>query len=206
MNFRSITVSAAATLVLGLTIPSTATLAQTLQVIEPSRESLCPHPIKTLSLAATATPSLNAQDFSNPLPAGQGVRPLGGAGSNQVFRYTFNWKVPDKMCCEITKAVLVAHVRWNGPAGPSTAGNDTISIVHNNASVPGNGGYIWGANLSTQYNGAAPPNPLTKTITIPLNPAALAIANQGNHVSFSVQDDTTVESATLEISGCCVNH
>ena len=206
MTVRSVLGSIISALLLGLALPSIPALAQTLEVTEPNREVLCPHPIKTLHLTATATPSINQQDFPNPLPAGQSVRPLGGAGVNGVFRYTFNWKAPDKLCCEITKAVLTVQLKWNGPGGPSSAANDTISVIHNNASIPGLGGYIWGPNLQTPLAGNNPPAQQTKTITIPMNAAALAAATQGNHLSFSVQDDTTVVSATLDISGCCVTH
>jgi hypothetical protein len=127
---------------------------------------------------------------------------------NHVFRYTFNWKVPEKMCCQITKGRLIVKLKWNGPAGPSSAGNDSISIVHG-ASVAGQGGYIWGPNpntpSTTPHTGTTIPTS-PKTINIDLNAASLLNVNQGNRLSFAVQDDTTVESAVLELSGCCLDH
>lgn len=195
--------SVATGLFLGVSFLSGAVSAQEIKIGDPNREVLCPHPA-TLQLKATATPSVNAQDFPNPLPTGQGVGVLNQAAINHVFRYTFNWKVPEKMCCQITKGRLVVQLGWNGQPGGSSAGNDSISIVHG-ASVAGQGGYIWGPNFTTPYTGTTiPASP--KTIVIDLNAASLLNVNHDNRLSFGVQDDSTVQSAVLELSGCCLDH
>jgi hypothetical protein len=195
---RSMTVS----LCFGLFLLSGAAMSQELKIGEPNKEALCPHPA-TLQLQATAAPSINAQDFPNPLPAGQGVRVLNQAGTNQVFRYTFNWKVSEKLCCSITKGKLTVHFKW----APGAAGNDSVGIVHAGSSVAGQGGYIWGgagtAVATVPYTG---PALSPKTVVIDLNAASLQNASQDNRLSFGMQDDTTIESAVLEISGCCVDH
>jgi hypothetical protein len=190
-------------LFLGVSFLSGAVSAQEIKIGDPNKEVLCPHPA-TLQLQATATPSVNAQDFPNPLPAGQGVGVLNQAAIDHVFRYTFNWKVPAKMCCQITKGRLIVKLKWNGQPGPSSAGNDSIGIAHN-PPAPGQGGYIWGPNLNTPYTGTTIPTS-PKTIIIALSPASLSNVNNENRLSFAVQDDTTVESAVLELSGCCLNH
>jgi hypothetical protein len=199
--------SVATGLFLGVSFLFGAASAQEIKIGDPNKESLCPHPA-TLQLQATATPSVNAQDFPNPLPTGQGVGVLNQAATNHVFRYSFNWKTPEKLCCEITKGRLVVKLKWNGQPGPSTASNDTVGIVHG-ASVAGQGGYIWGPNpntpSTTPYTGTTiPASP--KMIVIDLNAASLMNVNHDNRLSFTVQDDTTVESAVLELSGCCLNH
>jgi hypothetical protein len=200
--------SVATGLFLGVSFLSGAVSAQEIKIGDPNKEVLCPHPA-TLQLQATATPSVNAQDFPTPLPAGQGVGVLNQAAIDHVFRYTFTWKVPEKLCCEITKGRLIVKLKWNGPAGPSSAGNDTIGIVHSGASVAGQGGYVWGSNPNTPsptpYTGMTIPTS-SKTINIDLNAASLLIVNHDNRLSFTVQDDTTVESAVLQLSGCCLNH
>jgi hypothetical protein len=43
-------------------------------------------------------------------------------------------------------------------------------------------------------------------INIDLNAASLLNVNHDNRLSFAVQDDTTVESAVLQLSGCCLDH
>jgi hypothetical protein len=204
MSVHFLRCSIATGLFLGVSFLSGAVSAQEIKIGDPNREVLCPHPA-TLQLQATATPSVNVQDFPNPLPTGQGIGVLNQAAINHIFRYTFNWKVPEKMCCQITKGRLVVKLKWNGPAGPSSAGNDSISIVHGGASVPNQGGYIWGPNFATPHGGnTIPPSP--KTIVIDLLQASLSNVNNDNRLSFAVQDDTTVESAVLELSGCCLDH
>jgi hypothetical protein len=192
--------SIAAGLFFGASLLSGTALAQELKIGGPNREVLCPHPA-TLTLQAAAAPSVNAVDFSSPLPSGQGVRVLNVAGTDQVYRYTFNWKVSDKLCCEISKGKLTIVFKYNN------GGNDTVGIVHNNVSVPGQGGYIWtgstaGLGTAPHTGGPLPP----KTVVINLNAASLANATHDNRLSFGMQDDSTIQSATLELSGCCVNH
>lgn len=201
MTLRSILLSATTGAL--VVVPSYLAVAQELQITDPNREVLCPHPAR-LHVAATATPSIDTQhDFTQPLPAGQGVRPLGGAGVNQIYRNTFHWKVSDRMCCEITRATLTAKVRWNGHTGPSTASNDTLAIVSANATVGQNWVYVWTNNRTAPYSGTnAPTSPAT--ITLNLDPAALALLNANQRISMQVQDDTTVESAELELGGCCL--
>src|SRR4051794_40276259 len=138
MQTHSISRLAGAGLFVGICVLSSAALAVEIKVGDPNKEALCPHPA-TLQLTAIATPSVSAVDFPNPLPSGQGVRVLNVAGTDQFFRYTFNWTVSDKLCCEIGKGKLTVKFKWNN------GGNDTVGIVHNGVSVPSQGGYIWGA-------------------------------------------------------------
>jgi hypothetical protein len=43
-------------------------------------------------------------------------------------------------------------------------------------------------------------------MVIDLNAASLQNVSRDNRLSFAMQDETTIESAVLELSGCCVDH
>jgi hypothetical protein len=166
----------------------------------------CPQP-GSLTLQATPAPSVHPADFP-PMGPTQSPALLNAPGNDQVnhiFRYTFNWTVSDKLCCEVTGATLTVNLKWNGGVGhPRTASNDKIAIMNNGMPVAGLERYIWGPDTSTVYTGNQIPNPPTKTIVMNMNANALLIANKGGRLSFQVEDDTTVEAATLQINGCCI--
>jgi hypothetical protein len=158
----------------------------------------CPHPY-TQALRSPGTPQ-GGPDFPAAW-AGHYASGLNSATPNHIFGYTFHTKFPspEKACCEITAAVLTIVVKCI----PDIPTNDSWGIVHNGVGVPGAGGPIgWTTN-----NCKAPQDMQTKTITWNATPAVLAMMNASAtdpHLSFFVQYDTAVVSASLQISGCCV--
>lgn len=155
----------------------------------------CPHPVVTTLRAAGS--SQGGPDFPASW-AGHYASGLNDMRPNHIYAYTFQskWPSPERVCCELVSAVLTFTVKCHG----DIPGNDAWGILHNGAGVPGAGGQLgWPTNCSGQ----------TKTITWSATPAVLAMLNAdpgGPVLSFAVEDDTAVESATLQLSECCVLH
>jgi hypothetical protein len=153
----------------------------------------CPHP-STQTINATGTPQ-GGPDF----PAawnGHYASGLNDPSPNHIFAYTFHfkWPSPDRVCCELVGAVLTVKVKCLNDIPE----NDTWAVVNNGVGVPGSGGKIgWPAGCNGQ----------TKTLTWTATPAMLSQMNaEGTdpHLSFAVQDDTSVLSASLQLTECCV--
>lgn len=154
----------------------------------PDKSVPCPHPYSQTQNAANPA-YRDATDFSG---WNYSWATMGDTHPNRVFGYTF--KLPnqgDRLCCEITKAVLTLNLKCIN----DIPGNDTWAIVHNGHGVTGAGGTIGWPNIC---------NGQTKTVSYAASSAVLNMMNQDHRLSFSVQDDTTVERATLTVTGCCV--
>jgi hypothetical protein len=156
---------------------------------QPEQSVPCPHPYSQTQ-NATNPANRDSTDFNGwnySWASG-----LGDPSHNVVFGYTFKLNIPsDRLCCEITKAVLTLRLKCHGDIPE----NDTWAIIHNGHGVVGAGGSIgWPRFCDRQ----------TKTVSYVASSAVLNMMNQGHRLSFSVQDDTTVLSATLTTSGCCV--
>jgi hypothetical protein len=155
----------------------------------------CPHPI-ALTLTATS-PNVVASDFS----AAQLALPrawLNDTAPNKAFLYSFQWRREER-CCQITKAVLTVKMRANQggqSATSSDAGNDGIAIMHAGSSVYSEAVY---SSIPKPFTAG---QAVTKQWT--LNPAVLNILNGFGGFGLYVQDDTRVESATLQLWGCCL--
>ncbi|MET0272423.1 MAG: hypothetical protein ABW360_05495 [Phenylobacterium sp.] len=155
---------------------------------------LCPNP--TYDSMSLSTPTPVDADFRSDMLA------IARAGvndraPNKFFLHTFQWKPP--ACCQITAATLVISLRSNQPgtsATASDAGNDTIGVMSNGVAFPGLNGAM--------YSSFPVANDQATTKTYVMTPAALAAMNANDRLSFYVQDDTRVVSATLRISRCCV--
>ncbi|MDP4198158.1 MAG: hypothetical protein Q8922_01865 [Bacteroidota bacterium] len=171
-------------------------------VTAPSSEFAMPKP-HPLHLVFTAGPqnvlnNIYPGDFS----AAALVAPrmgLNDPSQDKFFLCTFKWTPPGH-CCKITRAILTVNLKANVPGvslKDSMAGNDTIGIVRNGVSVPG-----YSETVYTHWPFAAG-QPSIKTWT--LDPAELAHMNTDHRLSFNVQDDTMVQSATLELWGCCLD-
>lgn len=153
----------------------------------------CPHPILQ-TLTSTGAPQ-GGPDF----PAawtGHYASGLNDMRPNRIFAYTFDakWPAPERACCELVSAVLTLVVKCHGDIPI----NDAWGILHNGVGIPGAGGAIGWANGCMGQ---------TKTITWAATPAVLAQINAeatDPHLSFAVEDDTAVVSATLQLSDCCV--
>ncbi|HZF08964.1 MAG TPA: hypothetical protein VFE33_09265 [Thermoanaerobaculia bacterium] len=154
----------------------------------------CPAPMD-LTLRTT---SLNV--FKGDFVAGQLAGSVGFnyGGTDKHFLYTFQWK-PAHRCCQITKAVLTVNMQANQggqSAHSSDAGNDAISIMHLGTVVAPYSEAVyshWPFQAGQQ---------VTKVWN--LQGAALANVNADNRLSFYVEDDTMVKSATLQLIGCCL--
>ena len=162
----------------------------------------CPKPITNLTLTATSPTSFVAADFNAGQLAGPQMTTLGDKSNDKHFLYTFQWKREER-CCQITKAILTVKMKSN-QSGQSKnspdAGNDQIAIMSNGNLVPPYNELIYmGPPPAWSFNVNQP-----ATKTWPLNQTALNNINASGDLSFVVGDDTRVESATLQLWGCCL--
>lgn len=169
-------------------------VAQATSLELPVAQSACPRPI-SLTLTAANPPNVFAGDFA-PVQLTSPVG-LNFTGPDKAFLYTFQWR-REQGCCQITKAVLTVKMRSNLPGQSKTdhaAGNDAIYIMHAGQSV-------YGEPVYSQW--PFPVNhPTVKQWT--LSPAVLNNINTFGRLSLYLQDDTRVESATLQLTGCCLS-
>jgi hypothetical protein len=147
----------------------------------------CPVPVHiNLTAPPPTTPTPDPADF----PAGTQSANFGGTSINQDFKDTFHWKLPGD-CCQIISGKLTLRYKalQGGSAGSPTSANDRVSIIKN------------GSAVLTQplYTGAVATG-FTTTKTLSLTPAMLT----NNRLSFGVEDDTSVLSASLEVVACCL--
>jgi len=159
----------------------------------------CPRPI-TLTITATNPTNFVAADFSSGQVAAPHMTGLGDPSANKNFLYTFQWKREER-CCQITKAILTVKMKSNQPGqvGGSDASNDGIVIMHlGNVVAPYNEAVY--SNVTKPFNVGTPADKLWT-----LNAAALNDINTIGTLSFAVQDDTQVVSATLQLWGCCLS-
>jgi hypothetical protein len=144
----------------------------------------------TVQNPVPATPVLS--DFPNTNCSGGYELNFGGHTMDRCFRHTFSFPPPSELCCQCIEGkgnTLTITYQAIPPVNAGTL-NDTFAIY--------NGTAISGTSQPL-YSGTVPTGPVTKTI--PLKCGWLA-AN--NRLSFLVQDDTAVLSATVDIDTCCV--
>jgi hypothetical protein len=160
----------------------------------------CPAPLN-LTLNAN-TPNVFTGDFA----AGQlssYQTALNYPGTDKHYLHTFQWK-NEHRCCQITRAVLTVKMKANqgGSVNGSDAGNDDIVVMHLGAVVQPYSERIYThPPVNFPFNTGQ-----TATKTWNLTGAALANINANNRLSFDVEDDTMVQSATLQLSGCCLTN
>jgi hypothetical protein len=158
------------------------------------------HPITKWTLTAPNLLSFDPADFTPGQVSAPHMTGLGDPSVDKNYLNTFViWK-KDKRCCQITKARLIVNMKANSTCQSHTghdAGNDSINIMHAGLTVPTYADYIYPGTGSCNVG-------QTATYTQNLNAAALAAINQSGELSFAVQDDTQVVSATLEVWGCCL--
>ena len=166
------------------------------EVALPVREA-CPNP-RAWTLNAT-TPNVFNADFS----AGMLAPPrafLNDPLGDKRFVYTFQWR-SEQRCCEITGAVLTVKMKANQDGTSYTssdAGNDGIAIVHLGSVVQPFSEPVY--TTPPSFNAGQP-----SVKTWQLSGAALNNLKANGRLSIYVQDDTMVESATLQIRGCCLS-
>lgn len=163
----------------------------------------CPKPFKPFASTINAsTPYVDNKDFT----AGQLALPrawLNDPSLNKAFLFTFQVGVPGERCCEITGATLTVKLHANQASqdvNSSDSCNDGISLMHNGSAVAGYSEYV--------YKPPFCPPAISKGQTVvktwQLTGAALSNLIADHSLSVYVQDDTMVESASLEIWGCCL--
>ena len=157
----------------------------------------CPNPI-AVTLTARNPTSFDSADFTQGDINAPRMSGLGDPSHDKVFLYTFQWKRPNN-CCQITRAVLTVVMKANLPGQSKTssdAGNDRVAIVSQRNLVPPYNDAVYS---HWPFNVGQP-----ATYTRVLNAAALNNINQFSRLSFVVEDDTQVVSATLQLWGCCL--
>lgn len=151
----------------------------------------CPDPMH-INLSASSGAAPHGADFPAQCSAGYSSM-LNGNQSNTCFRYTFTLK-PLTECCQCTSATLSIKYTAleDGQSATSGAGNDSMSLWSNGSAIPGTS-----QPLYTTF-------PFKKgqkgRKSIPIKCEWL----KNNRLSFIVQDDTAVTSATLNVVGCCI--
>lgn len=153
-----------------------------------SCSSFPPSQIYTISQGPASPDSSQFRPDMNALIAGGST--FGHTQVNKSFGHTFKFR-PLSECCVYTSGTLTVNIKAlnSGAPGTSTAANDTVSHV-------GAGGATLGSNSPW----SAPPGAVAgtlKTVTFPVTSTEIT----NGMVSFFVQDDTAVVSATLTLGG-----
>ena len=149
----------------------------------------CPNPVTltyTISAPQVVNPTLS--DFPAKCSNGWQTK-FGQGGVDKCLRHTFHWKPAHPGCKNLSGTLTITYKA--NYSGPNYADNDTVAIYSNGTAVSGTTQHLYsGSSIVGQV----------KTKTIALTAAMLA----NNSLSFLVQDDTTVMSATLKIVECCL--
>ncbi len=115
---------------------------------------------------------------------------FGGKNINTQFHHTFQWKMADKCCQYLSGSVTIKYVALQGgPAGSATSANDLAGVT----GLP---------SVKMFPNGATTGQ--TGSITIPLTAAFLATL--GTSLTIGSEDDSSITSATLTLSACCLKN
>jgi hypothetical protein len=184
-NLRKLALVSVAALFLATAFATAGTLGQT------GNTTPCPTP-RHVTLTAS-TPSANMADFPANCSAGY-EQNLGGTTPNRCYIHTFNLPVSGELCCQCVESkknflTITYKALQPGPPNSPTSANDTWGIV-GGPSGP----------LYVPPVGGGPPWQRTKTIPV----TCAMLKNNPLRLSFAVQDDTSVTSATLDVDLCCV--
>jgi len=164
-------------------------------ISHPETNSPCPAPFN-ITLDASA-PNVEKTDFTAAQLANYQDK-LNYGQTDKWYLHTFIWKAPSK-CCQVTKAILTVKMKANSggqSVSSADAGNDSISVVKLGTAVPPYSEHVYTA---WPFNAGK-----TSTKIWDLTGVALGNINILRRLSFAVQDDTSVLSATLQLSGCCL--
>lgn len=172
------------------------------RTVSTDAEAIVPRPV---ACPAPFSVTLNANTpyvLPSDVPSGANYQTsLNYTGADKSYFHTFVWK-HERRCCQVTSAVLTVHMKANQPGQSNTssdAGNDNITLWHAGQVVQPYNERIYG-----------PPYPFpagqTATKVWNLNATALGILNSSGALTFGVEDDTSVTSATLQLTGCCLTN
>jgi hypothetical protein len=154
---------------------------------------VCPRGQRQQTITVTAPPPVAATPYLPDFPSAcsAGWEPnFGGTTINRCFRETFTWKAPAQ--CHCLSAELTIHYKalQGGAAGSSTSANDDVAISSGGSVVPGTSQRLFSGNVATGQTG-------TKTIRLSCDWL------KNDRLSFFVEDDTRVDSASLQVAYCC---
>lgn len=178
------------------------------RVAPDSKPVPCPIPMP-INLSASSGAAPHGADFPAQCSAGY-TSTLNWTKADTCFRYTFRWK-PLTECCQCISATLTikytalqdCQSATSSGAGnddsmsrqsatSSGACNDSVSLWSNGSAIPGTSQPLY---TTFPFNTGQ-----TGSKSIPIKCEWL----KNNRLSFIVQDDTAVTSATLNVVGCCV--
>lgn len=159
--------------------------------------ALCPKPSQqqpinlTASAPSAATPNL--ADFPTSSCSAGWEPKFGGTTPDRCFRHTFTWKAPRPECrCLSGELTIQYKALQNGPSDSSSSANDKVYIYSGGSSVAGTAQPLYAGAVTSGQTG-------TKTIRLTCDML------KNNSLSFLVQDDTSVTSATLHVVYCCLS-
>lgn len=158
----------------------------------------CPHPF-TITLPPASGNFVNLPD----MPAtwnSHAHQGIGGTAQNTFSGFSFDFRKLPGPCCQVTSARLTVTFKalQGGPCKSATSANDLWAITHAGSGVatgivPAASGLIFPCPTATGQT-------VTKVVTV-TNPFVLS----SGFLSIFTEDDTEIVSATLVITGCCVN-
>ena len=157
----------------------------------------CPKPY-TLHVPATPGPV-----DTSALPPGHNYQGIGGNQINTWSGYTFKLPKPHHCCQAMSARLTVTFKALQGGAhGSPTSANDYWGVTKTGGGpVPGNTAaliyyppLLLSQAVTTGYQ-------VTKTFTV----TDFSTLNSGGGLGVYAQDDTAIVSATLDITGCCLN-
>jgi hypothetical protein len=158
----------------------------------------CPAPIN-LTLNANAASVFPGDFLPGQLSTSQTA--LNYSGTDRHYVHTFQWK-REHCNCQITDAWLTVQMQANQGGNSLTssdAGNDNIAVMALGVVVLNE--RVYTPPVTFPFSAGQ-----TATKTWHLTGLALAMINANNRLSFDVEDDTMVKSATLRLTGCCLTN
>jgi hypothetical protein len=161
-------------------------------ILPPTKVVPCPFPYsQTFTAPPPATPTPVVSAFPPALQAAIAGSVWNQTAANKHFGHTFRFP-SERQCCLITSGKLEVKIKalQTAPKNGSGSANDAVHAIANGAIFASQ--QPW---LNTGVTAGA-----TTTVTFPLNAQQLA----GGTISFYVQDDASVISAKLTVSGCCI--
>jgi hypothetical protein len=138
-------------------------------------------------------------DYTTQLNWGLNLHPPHPTG-NKAYLHTFVWNRGHR-CCQVVSGVMKIQMTalqvGSNPTSSQDAGNDNVSIIHGGLPVP-----PYNQRIYTGLSHFSAGQTVTKPWT--LNAAALHLLNTNGYLTLYVEDDTSVTSATLQLTVCCL--
>jgi hypothetical protein len=160
----------------------------------PVQGSACPHPVNMTITRNSGAGTIMAGDYPPAYLAALAGSVFNQTAVNKQFGHTFQFRPGKGACCQYQTGKLVVTYKAlrDNPANDGTrvfsnGGANSVLFTGSDAA-----GHIWSSSPTAGQT-------VTRTFVIPAGMVA------SGHVSLWAQDDTAVTSATLTITGCCVD-